>query len=165
MVLGAVVASSLSRNDEWSAEYDRGIGFLIQTITYPYGFAKFILFLLVLSGIGMSCVSMYSAGLSIQQFARPFAIVPRFIWTTICFVAITLLSLAGRDKLLVYLQNFLSLFGYFTTAFFVCLFVEHYLFRHGSYDNYQLDAWNDPTLMPIGFAGGLAFACGVVGCK
>lgn len=164
MILGAVIASALDSNDDWSEEYEAGIGFLIQTIVYPYGFAKFLLVLLVLSGVGMNCIAMYSAGLSIQQFARPLGIVPRFVWTLGCFAAIILLGLAGRDQLLVYLQSFLSLLGYFTTAFVVIIFTEHYVFRRGSFDNYQLDSWNAPKHMPIGLAGGLAFACGIVGC-
>lgn len=68
MVLGAVVASALPNNDTWSDEYDRGVGFLIQTMVYPYGFAKFILCLLVLSGIGMNCIAIYSAGLSSKSW-------------------------------------------------------------------------------------------------
>lgn len=64
-----------------------------------------------------------------------------------------------------YLENFLSLLGYFTTSFFVIIFVEHYWFRKGSYANYNLEAWNNPKEMPIGFAGGLAFALGIIGGK
>jgi hypothetical protein len=30
--------------------------------------------------------------------------------------------------------------------------------------NYNLDAWNDPSQLPVGYAGGLAFAMGIVGC-
>ncbi len=65
-----------------------------------------------------------------------------------------------------FLQNFLSLLGYWNTAFFVILSTEHYVFRRGwyGYDGYDLDAWNNPHLMPIGFAGGLAFAAGIAGC-
>ncbi|KAK9422567.1 putative Purine-cytosine permease fcyB [Seiridium unicorne] len=163
MVLGCVVASALNNNETWADQYDEGVGFLIQTMVYPYGFAKFVLFLLVLSGIGMNCIAIYSAGLSIQQFARPLAIVPRFLWTLLCFVAVILLGLAGRDQLLTYLENFLSLLGYFTTSFFVIVFVEHYWFRKGNYANYNLEAWNNPKQMPIGFAGGLAFALGIIG--
>jgi purine-cytosine permease-like protein len=165
MVLGCVVASALNNNEEWATQYDSGVGFLIQTMIHPYGFAKFILFILVLSGIGMNAVSIYSAGLSIQQFARPLSVVPRFMWTLVCFVIILLLGLAGRDQLLSYLQNFLSLLGYVTTSFFVVIFVEHYLYRKANYDNYDLEGWNDPKRMPVGFAGGFAFCCGIVGCK
>lgn len=87
------------------------------------------------------------------------------MWTLLCFVAVILLGLAGRDQLLAYLENFLSLLGYFTTSFFGIIFLEHYLFRKGDYANYNLEAWNNPKEMPIGFAGGLAFALGIVGGK
>lgn len=165
MVLGAVVGSALTNKEDWSNQYDSGIGFLVQTIIYPYGFAKFILFLLVLSGIGTNCIAMYSAGLSLQQVARPLSVVPRFLWTLVCFVAIILLGLVGRENLIGYLQNFLSLLGYFTTSFFVIVFVEHYVFRKGDFANYQLESWNRPSEMPVGYAGGFAFACGIVGSK
>lgn len=64
-----------------------------------------------------------------------------------------------------YLENFLSLLGYFTTSFFVIIFVEHYWFRKGNYANYNLEGWNDPKQMPVGYAGGLAFALGIIGGK
>ena len=167
MCLGAAVASALNNKPEWSEAYDEGIGFLIQTMMHPIGFAKFLLVLLALSGIAMNAVALYSAGLSVQQFARPLGAVPRFIWTVLMFVAVILLALVGRDHLLSFLENFLSLLGYWNTSFFVILFVEHYLFRRGfshGFDKYDLEAWNNPKRMPIGFGGGLAFAAGIAGC-
>ncbi|KAI0012600.1 permease for cytosine/purines, uracil, thiamine, allantoin-domain-containing protein [Xylariaceae sp. FL0662B] len=161
--LGAVVASALPNIPEWKDQYEMGIGFLAQTVIYPYGLAKVILFLLVLAGIGLTCASMYSAGLSIQQFARPLSLVPRFVWTLLIFAVVILLGLAGSNELLVFLQNFLSLLGYYATAVFVCLFAEHKVFRRGSFHNYNLEAWDKPEMLPIGFAGGLAFACGIIG--
>ena len=29
---------------------------------------------------------------------------------------------------------------------------------------YDLEAWNDPSRLPVGWAGGLAFAAGIAGC-
>ncbi|EPE05001.1 nucleoside [Ophiostoma piceae UAMH 11346] len=167
MCLGAAVGSSLNSKEDWAASYDEGIGFLIQTMMHPLGFAKFLLVLLALSGIAMNAVALYSAGLSVQQFARPLSAVPRFIWTVIMFAAVILLALVGRNKLLSFLENFLSLLGYWNTSFFVILFIEHYMFRKGAtqgFDNYDLEAWNTPALMPVGYAGGLAFAAGIAGC-
>ena len=112
----------------------------------------------------MNCIAIYSAALSIQQFARPLQGVPRFFWTLIVFVGILLIGIAGRQHLLQVLENFLSLLGYWNTAFFVILFTEHYLFRHGSLANYDLTAWNTPEKMPIGYAGLVAFLLGIVGC-
>lgn len=168
MCLGAVVASSLNNNPDWAAVYTSdGVANLIKTILHPTGFAKFLLVILALSGIAMNAVALYSAGLSIQQFARPLAVIPRFVWTSLMFVAVILLALVGRDQLLVFLENFLSLLGYWNTSFFVILATEHYLFRggwSGRYEGYDLDAWNTPALMPVGWAGGLAFAAGIAGC-
>ncbi|OIW31482.1 hypothetical protein CONLIGDRAFT_226507 [Coniochaeta ligniaria NRRL 30616] len=168
MCLGAIVASSLNNNAAWAAVYSAGgTATLIKTILHPHGFADFLLVLLALSGIAMNGVALYSAGLSIQQFARPLAVVPRFVWTSLMFVAVILLALVGRDKLLTFLQNFLSLLGYWNTSFFVILACEHYLFRGGlagRYEGYDLEAWNTPALMPVGWAGGWAFAAGIAGC-
>jgi len=110
----------------------------------------------------MNMINTYSAAISCQQFSRPFARVPRFVWTILCFGVIVALALAGRNKLLTYLQNFLALLGYWCTSYFVIVFTEHYLFRKDDFANYDLEAWNDPSRLPIGIGGFTAFALGVV---
>jgi len=113
MTAGASVASAFNLIPAWQeVNENQGVGYLVQVILYPQGFAKFICVLLVLSGIGMNCIAIYSGALSIQQFARPLQRVPRFMWTACIFVGILLLGLAGRNHLLAFLQNFLSLLGY-----------------------------------------------------
>ncbi|KAI0859197.1 permease for cytosine/purines, uracil, thiamine, allantoin-domain-containing protein [Xylaria cubensis] len=165
MVAGCVVASALNNRPDWADVYHtEGIGYLINTMLYPRGFAKVILTLLVLSGINVNVVCIYSAAIACQQFARPFARVPRFVWTLFCFVLILGLAMGGREQLNVYLQNFLSLLGYWSTSYFAILFIEHYVFRKGSFENYDLDAWNDPTRLPVGLGALAAFLVGVVGC-
>ena len=114
--------------------------------------------------VGMNCIAIYAAALSVQQFARPLQAVPRSFWTFLVLIAILLLGIAGRDQLLIVLQNFLSLLGYWNTAFFVILFTEHHLFRKGKIENYDLTAWNTPSKMPIGYAGLAAFLIGIMGC-
>jgi len=165
MLLGCICASGLNNNQDWSDAYDEGIGYFIQTMVYPRGFAKFLLVILVMSGIGMNCIAIYSAALSIQQFARPLAIIPRFVWTLVVFVGIILLGIAGRDHLLTVLQNFLSLLGYWNTSLFVIVAWEHYVIRKGhlGYQGYDLEGWNDPKVIPVGIAGLFAFLCGWAG--
>lgn len=166
MIAGCCVASALGTNAQWDDAWNDSVGELIKTILYPLGFAKFLLVLLVLSGVGMNCIAIYSAALSIQQFARPLSVVPRIFWTLLVFAGILLIGIAGRNHLLSVLNNFLSLLGYWNTAFFVIVFTEHYLFRGGArgYQGYDLEAWNTPSKMPIGIAGLTAFALGIVGC-
>ena len=162
MVAGCCVASALNNRPDWADANDKGFGFLIQTMLYPRGFANFILVLLVLSGINMNIINTYSAAISCQQTARPFARIPRFLWTLACFGVIIALALAGKDKLLLYLQNFLPLLGYWCTSYFVIVFTEHWLFRKGDFANYNLEGWNDPNVVPIGLAAGAAFGLGVI---
>ncbi len=163
MILGAVIGSALPNKADWNDSYDQGIGFLIQTAIHPVGFAKFLLVLLTFSGIANIAVSLYSAGLSVQQLARPLGIIPRFIWTTLMFIAIFLLALVGRDQLLAFLEDFLALLGYWSTSFFIMVFTEHYLFRKGRIENYDLEGWNTPSRLPVGIGGGVALAAGVCG--
>lgn len=163
MVAGCVVSFGLNNRADWKDVYENdGLGFLIQTMIHPRGFAKFILTLLVLSGINVNVISIYSAAISCQQFARPFAKVPRFIWIFLCFAAILGLAVGGREQLNVYLQNFLSLLGYWCTQYFVILFSEHVIFRRMNFNNYDLDAWNDPKRLPIGIAAAVAFGIGII---
>ncbi|KIV98801.1 uncharacterized protein PV09_09452 [Verruconis gallopava] len=162
MVAGCVVSSALNNRPDWDDAYKNGLGYLIKAMLHPSGFAKFILVLLVLSGINMNIMNTYSAAISCQQFSRPFAKIPRFIWTILCFGVIIALALAGRNHLLTYLQNFLSLLGYWCTSYFVIVFTEHYFFRKGNFNNYDLDGWNDPSRLPIGLGAGVAFGLGIV---
>ncbi|KAJ5329747.1 hypothetical protein MYU51_011835 [Penicillium brevicompactum] len=163
MLLGACISSALDTNPEWQAAYDNGIGEILKEIIYPTGFAKFLLVLLVLSGIGVNVIAIYSGALSAQLFAPPCAKVPRVIWSFLVFAGVLALGIAGRNKLLDVLENFLSLLGYWNTSFFAILFIEHYYFRKGSLANYDLDAWNDSSRMPVGYAGLAAFLCGAAG--
>lgn len=163
MVAGCVVASALNNKPSWEDAYnDQGIGYLIQDMLYPRGFAKFLLTVLVLSGINVNVISIYSSAISFQQLARPLALIPRFVWTLFCFVAILALALGGRAELNTYLQDFLSLLGYWCTSYTIILFEEHVIFRKGNFDNYDLEAWNDPSRLPHGIAAATAFLLGVV---
>jgi purine-cytosine permease-like protein len=162
MLAGAVVASALNNKPEWNTAYEDGIGFLIQDMLYPRGFAKFLLVLLVLSGINVNILSLYSAAISCQQVARPFARIPRFIWQLACFGVVLLLALLGRRKLNTYLVNFLSLLGYWCTSFVIIVLTEHTFIRKRHFANYNLAAWNDPAGLPHGIAASIAFSLGVL---
>lgn len=163
MVAGCVVASALNNRADWNDAYENeGLGYLIQDMLYPRGFAKFLLTLLVLSGINVNVISIYSAAISFQQFSRPFARIPRFIWTFICFACILALALGGREQLNTYLQDFLSLLGYWCTSYGIILFQEHFIFRKGRFENYDLEAWNDPKRLPLGIGAAFAFGLGVI---
>lgn len=54
MMAGCVVSSAFNNREDWKDSYEnQGLGYLINDMLSPNGFAKFILVLLVLSGINM----------------------------------------------------------------------------------------------------------------
>ena len=108
----------------------------------------------------MNCMTIYTGAISLQQMSTKLTLIPRFVWTLAFFVLILSTGIAGHEQLLPLLENLSATLGYFNTAFFVILFVEHYLFRGGQIANYDLDAWNDPSRLPVGWAGGVAFVVG-----
>lgn len=71
------------------------------------------------------------------------------------------LGLGGRTVLETILNNFLSLLGYWTVAYAVILFEEHYYFRQYILDGYDLSAWQDQSRMPWGLAGTFALLGGI----
>ncbi|PCG95523.1 hypothetical protein PENOC_077180 [Penicillium occitanis (nom. inval.)] len=163
MTSGAVVAAALNTREDWRATYENdGVGYLIQAILHPRGLAKLFLTLLVLSGINTNIISLYSSALSLQQLARPFAKIPRLIWTFFCFAIVLVLALSGREQLNAYLQNFLGILGYWCTSYFAIVLMEHFLFRGGDFSNYDLEAWNDSNALPVGIAASAAFLTGIV---
>ncbi|OAX38115.1 hypothetical protein K503DRAFT_866381 [Rhizopogon vinicolor AM-OR11-026] len=149
-----------------SAFADGSTGALIAQVLSPWGhFGQFILVLLALSVIANNIPNTYSAGLSIQALGRPFAIVPRFFWTFLCFVVYTVAGVAGREHFSTILSNFLSILSYWTAFFIVIVAEEHFIFRrkNGPLGGYNLDDYDTPSKLPLGVAGILALCFGIAG--
>ncbi|KAH7907851.1 cytosine-purine permease [Hygrophoropsis aurantiaca] len=140
-------------------------GLVAQVLSPWRGFGKFILVLLSLSVIANNIPNTYSAGLSIQALGRPFALVPRFLWTFLAFVAYTVAGVAGREHFSAIISNFLSILSYWTAFFIVIVAEEHFIFRRkgGRLGGYNLDDYDTPSKLPLGIAGILAACFGVAG--
>lgn len=89
----------------------------------------------------------YSAGLSIQALGRPFAVIPRFCWVFVAFVAYTVAGVVGREHFSIILSNFLSILGDWTAFFIVIVAEEHFIFRrkNGPLGGYNLDDYDTPS--------------------
>ncbi|KAI0715106.1 cytosine-purine permease [Earliella scabrosa] len=164
-ILGAALMT-ISNPAYTTAYADGSTAGLIAQVFAPWGgFGKFLMVLLGLSVVANNIPTTYSAGLAMQSLGRPFALVPRFVWTTLAFVAYTVAGVAGREHFAEILSNFLSILSYWTAFFVVIVAEEHFLFRRagGTLGGYNLDDWDRPSRLPVGVAGVLGGCCGVAG--
>ncbi|KAG6333320.1 hypothetical protein ID866_5768 [Astraeus odoratus] len=139
---------------------------LIAQVLFPWGEGgKFLLVLLAFSCIANNIPNTYSTALSIQALGRPLAIVPRFIWVVFAFLVYTVAAVAGREHFSTLLSNFLCIISYWMAFFIVIVTEEHFIFRRpgGQLGVYNLVDWDNPSKLPLGFAGILAECFGVVG--
>lgn len=56
MIAGACVSSAFIDIPAWATAEAKGLGYLVQTILYPRGFADFLLVVFVLSGINVNII-------------------------------------------------------------------------------------------------------------
>lgn len=53
----------------------------------------------------------------------------------------------------------LGLIGYWSAAYVAIVLSEHFIFRKGRFDFYEIEYWNQPRRLPMGIAATLAFLC------
>ena len=160
--LGLVLISSLASVAAWKTAFLSGsVGGLLTAIVSPLGgFGTFILILLALSVIANNIPNDYSLGLSMQVLGRTFQRVPRYVWTLIGAVVYVVIAIIGGRNFSATLESFLLVIAYWLGPWGVILVLEHFVFRHG---RYNVDDWNTPNKLPIGWAAIVSMAIGLVG--
>lgn len=165
-VIGACLGNAAITNGDaqplLAAAYeDHGLGGLLREAYHPMGFSKFCLVLLVFSVLGNNIAVNYSSGLSLQLLGHYFHAVPRFIWSFLNALVITVLAIAGREHLSLIVNNFVSLLGYWTVSFTVIIMFEDQVFRKSK--DYDLNVWDVPSKLPWGAAAVFALLAGYLG--
>jgi NCS1 nucleoside transporter family len=139
----------------------KGGGELFTAAVSPLGgFGNLILMLLALSVVAIDIPNDYSFALSVQLLGRRFQHISRAVWTligSIIYVAIALLAADNFDKTL---QGLLLFVAYWIGPWLIILVLEHFVFRHG---RYNVDDWNTPSKLPVGWAAIISMAMGLVG--
>jgi NCS1 nucleoside transporter family len=138
-----------------------GGGDLLAAVASPLGgFGKFLVVLLALSVIANNIPNDYSLGLSMQVLGHAFQRVKRYIWTLIGAVVYVAIALPVASNFNETLTSFLLLIAYWLGPWAIILIIEHFVFRHG---RYNVDDWNTPSRLPIGWAAVVSMAIGLVG--
>ncbi len=149
-------------NAPWGKVYAAdGGGALMSAVVQPLGgFGTLILVLLALSVIANNIPNDYSLGLSVQVFGKTFQRVPRWVWTLIGAVIYVAIAIPNSANFARTLEGFLLLIAYWLGPWAIILILEHFVFRHG---HYNVDDWNTPGRLPIGWAAIVSMAIGLVG--
>ena len=146
----------------WATKFANGlVGDLLAAVVAPLGgFGTLILALLALSVVANNVPNDYSLGLSVQVFGRPFQRVKRYVWTLIGAVIYVLFALPASANFAHTLTDFLLIMAYWLAPWSIILIIEHFVFRRG---RYNVDDWNNPRRLPIGWAALVSMAFGIVG--
>ncbi|GAA5823276.1 hypothetical protein JCM11251_007547 [Rhodosporidiobolus azoricus] len=164
--LGALMMSTFVEKPSWKAAYDTQHlgGLLGAPLIGPMGgFGRFLLVILALSIVANNIPNVYSFALTFQAFGKYMQMVPRFFLCIVCTVIYIALAEAGYNSFESAFDTLLVILSYWLAIYSCILLEEHFIFRKGSFANYNLDRYNDYKNLPIGIAAGLACGFGIMG--
>ncbi|KAJ5203909.1 uncharacterized protein N7498_004788 [Penicillium cinerascens] len=161
--LGAAMYSGVVTNVAWKDAYtSSSIGGLLKMALEPAGgFGKFLMVLAALSAIPNNIPNNYSFALHTQNLGLWAMRIPRIILVTFGFVVSIIVGCFAAMYFNATLQTLLSVIGYWTVIHITVVMEEHFVFR--GWKSYDLDAWDNPSGLPFGWAAVGAFAFGFLG--
>lgn len=134
---------------------------LLAAAFQPFGsLGTFLLVLLALSIVANNIPNDYSLGLSMQVLGKPFQRLNRGVWTLIGAVIYVLIAVPAASNFNETLTNFLLVIAYWLGPWSIILILEHFVFRRG---HYNVDDWDTPSKLPIGWAAIVSLVIGVGG--
>jgi NCS1 nucleoside transporter family len=161
--LGMAFTTGIANVPAWKAGFGTtgDVGGLLSAVVDPLGgFGKFLLVLLALSIVANNIPNDYSLGLSVQVFGKAWQRVRRYVWTLIGAVVYIAIAIIGSQNFASTLTSFLLDVAYWLGAYAIILVLEHFVFRHGQYN---VEDWNTPSKLPLGWAAIVALVAGLVG--
>ncbi|KAH7882476.1 permease for cytosine/purines, uracil, thiamine, allantoin-domain-containing protein [Phlebopus sp. FC_14] len=160
--LGAAAVMAAPNVPSWNEGYGAGgnVGGLLEAMLSPVGnFGKFLTVLLSLSVTGNIAATLYSICFNFQVLIPSLSKVPRYIFSIVGTAIALPLAIAGAHRFYETLTNFLSLIGYWASAYGAILLVEHFYFRRGDFGSYDHADWDASGRLPWGAA---AVAAGIL---
>lgn len=123
------------------------------------GFRTVILLFLALSVVANNIPNDYSLALSIQVLGGVFQRIKRWVWTLAGSTIYAIIAIKADHNFNHTLENFLLVIAYWLGPWAVILVIER-CFRRG---HYNVEDWNNPDRLPIGWAAIASMALGFVG--
>ena len=161
--IGAALGSAIMSNVAFADAYAISFGDAVALGFEPlHGFGKFCIALWWLTTTANLIGNTYSNSIAAQIFGFGLDRIPRFILAIFSTIIYAVIAIAGREHLIPIFENFLAILGYWVAAYFVIIFLEHFLFRLRS-TGYDRTVWNSPKQLPPGIAAMASFWIGIMG--
>lgn len=136
-------------------------GELVAATVAPLGgFGTLILLFLALSVVANNIPNDYSLALSMQVLGGVFQRINRAVWTVAGAVLYVIIAISASGNFNQTLENFLLLIAYWLGPWAIVLALEDLVFRRG---RYNVEDWNTPRRLPIGWAAMLSMLVGLFG--
>lgn len=137
-----------------------GTDLLVGNVKSLGQFGSFLLLLIVASVVANNTPNDYSLGLTTQVLGEWWRSIPRWVLTLAGGVVYTAAALILGSHVEETLTNFLLLMAYWLGPWSMILILEHFRFRRGVYN---VQDWDTPSKLPVGWAAVVAFLLGLVG--
>ncbi|KAJ6469376.1 cytosine-purine permease [Mycena sanguinolenta] len=159
-LVGTAFAAAAPSVPSWAAGYDGGndLGGLVSAVLEPAGgFGKFLVVLMALGISASNAPNMYSFGISLMNVSTIFAKVPRYVYAIVATGISIPLAVFGQTRFYNVIIAGVDLAGYSSASFAGIVFIEHVVFRHCNFTNYNMEDWDQPQRLLPGLAALVSF--------
>ncbi|KAF8523798.1 permease for cytosine/purines, uracil, thiamine, allantoin-domain-containing protein [Hysterangium stoloniferum] len=161
--LGAGMAT-VTRQDWQDAFNSGGVGGLIgATLSPAKGFGKFCLVLTALSSVANNTLNMYSFALTCQVLGKYAQMIPRVFLVLGGTIVYVVLAIVGANHFESWLDTLLVILSYWMAIYCTILLEEHFIFRKGRWENYNVADYTNHKHLPLGLAAALTMGIGIMG--
>ncbi|CCH59316.1 hypothetical protein TBLA_0B04820 [Henningerozyma blattae CBS 6284] len=166
-LIGAAAGTGVIKNAQWAKLYDKnGTGGLTYGIIVQdslHGFGQFCCVLLAMSTVAINIPGIYTLSMSVPAIWSKLNKVPRIFWTFASNAVILGIAIPACYYFTSFMQNFMDSISYFLAIYIAMSLSEHFIYRKGKFENYNIEDWNNPKNLPIGYAGVSGLIVGAFG--
>ncbi|KZV76787.1 cytosine-purine permease [Peniophora sp. CONT] len=165
-MIGAAFAAGAPAVPAWQAGLgaDFGnVGGLVGAVLFEAGgWGKFLAVICALTIPSAVAPTMYSFGTSFMTVTPILARLPRYTYAFVATAILIPVAVVGANSFYDTFVDIISVIGYWSAGFAGIVMADHSIIRRGRWSSYRpVEDWDNPRVLPLGFAAIFAFLCAV----
>lgn len=165
-LIGAAAMATFVSRPAWGEHFaSEGVGALLAAplVEYMKGGGRFFTIILGLSIVANNIPNLYSFSLTVQNLGPWIQRVPRPFLVVLATAIYIVLACVGAHNFEEALDTLLLVLAYWLAIVIVIVMEEHFIFRKGSFVNWNLEDVHNPRKLPFGAAAFASLCLGWVG--